>query len=262
MQVHPAVPIILGLPWLHEANPDINWKAMTMSFGYSSNLVAISIIRARQTHVENVTDEEEPVTANPKSPNRPLLWGPDKEENTSDTTSDTNSTPESQEEEIVSNDETPPTKPQTESQQKPHSRSPPRPPTNYFPPNIPQNRYQGPRKSKSLLKQPEGADPGGETTIPSPDNEEEGPGETPNPDEGEEPEDIQDTTPDEEGRPNMQLIGAAAFALLLKDRTEAFQLHISPSHVSIFERESTEKHLPEPLKRTTLEKDPVPGQPT
>ncbi|KAG6914781.1 hypothetical protein DXG01_015409 [Tephrocybe rancida] len=66
--VHPAVPIILGLPWLCEANPDINWKAMTM----------------------------------PESPNQPLLQGPDEEENTSDTTSDTNSTPKSQDEEISS----------------------------------------------------------------------------------------------------------------------------------------------------------------
>ncbi|KAG6914153.1 hypothetical protein DXG01_002078 [Tephrocybe rancida] len=228
MQVHPAVPIILGLPWLHKANPDIDWKAMTMFFHCLSNLVAIPIIRARQTHVENITNEEEPVPVNPKSQNQPLLQGLDKEENTSDNTLDTDSTPKSDEEEIISNDETPPTKPQTKSQQKPHYRSPPQPPPNYFPPNIPQNWYQGPQKLKSPSKQPEEAGPGAETMIPSPNNEE-GPEETPNPDEGEELEAIQDATPNKEGCPNVQLIGTATFSLLLKDRMEAFQLHISPS---------------------------------
>ncbi|KAG6873329.1 hypothetical protein C0992_008840, partial [Termitomyces sp. T32_za158] len=31
-QLHKSAPIVLGLPWLHDVNPDIDWATLTMKF--------------------------------------------------------------------------------------------------------------------------------------------------------------------------------------------------------------------------------------
>ncbi|KAG6886676.1 hypothetical protein C0995_005966 [Termitomyces sp. Mi166 len=67
--LHYAPPIILGLPWLHDANPDIDWKLMTMTFeAGDAQLTASFSLKSRSTlTVEEVVDEDCLEPPNPES---------------------------------------------------------------------------------------------------------------------------------------------------------------------------------------------------
>ncbi|KAG6881607.1 hypothetical protein C0992_000627, partial [Termitomyces sp. T32_za158] len=74
-QLSRATPIILGLPWLREANPDVNWRSMTMTFDTGDERLAASIsLRSRHNpSVEEVPDEDSPLLPDPLPPLGPVL---------------------------------------------------------------------------------------------------------------------------------------------------------------------------------------------
>ncbi|RDB26468.1 hypothetical protein Hypma_006052 [Hypsizygus marmoreus] len=76
-QLHHSTPIVLGLPWLREANPDINWQRMTMSFHRTTSLAAVITLKATQsqraTTMEEVEDEDAPPNQNTWDPDQPIL---------------------------------------------------------------------------------------------------------------------------------------------------------------------------------------------
>ncbi|KAG6871932.1 hypothetical protein C0995_014746 [Termitomyces sp. Mi166 len=68
-QLHCTMPIILGLLWLHDANPDIDWKSMAMMFEIkSAQLVASCSLKSRLAlTVEKVINEDCLGPTNPES---------------------------------------------------------------------------------------------------------------------------------------------------------------------------------------------------
>ncbi|KAG5349188.1 hypothetical protein C0989_005413 [Termitomyces sp. Mn162] len=54
-QLPPSTPIVLGLPWLQDINPDINWKNLTMQFpGPKASLAATIHLRLQSISDLNV----------------------------------------------------------------------------------------------------------------------------------------------------------------------------------------------------------------
>ncbi|KAG6859564.1 hypothetical protein C0995_007255 [Termitomyces sp. Mi166 len=74
-QLHHAMPIILGLPWLHDANPDIDWKSMTMTFETKEAQLAASFsLKSRLTPtIKEVVNEDFLEPTNPESIHQPIL---------------------------------------------------------------------------------------------------------------------------------------------------------------------------------------------
>lgn len=86
-QLHSSAPIVLGLPWLQEWNPDINWRDMTLNFReFFRGILPLSLPnpedkpsvtssqrteRSAPVAVEEVPEEEEDTTV----PDAPLLPG-------------------------------------------------------------------------------------------------------------------------------------------------------------------------------------------
>ncbi|KAF5376110.1 hypothetical protein D9615_007778 [Tricholomella constricta] len=66
-QLHPATPLVLGLPWLQKANPDIDWREMSMTMEQGAGLAAISL--SQKTQWGTVTLEEEEDVEAPKPAN-------------------------------------------------------------------------------------------------------------------------------------------------------------------------------------------------
>ncbi|KAG5726085.1 hypothetical protein E4T56_gene1635 [Termitomyces sp. T112] len=66
-QLPPSTPIVLGLPWLRDVNPNINWKNLTMQFpGPKASLAAAIHLRFQSIPDLNVTPDP---TATPTVPN-------------------------------------------------------------------------------------------------------------------------------------------------------------------------------------------------
>ncbi|KAG5325715.1 hypothetical protein C0989_010939, partial [Termitomyces sp. Mn162] len=66
-QLPPSTPIVLGLPWLRDINPDINWKNLTMQFpGPEASLVAAIHLRFQSIPDPDTTPDP---TATPTVPN-------------------------------------------------------------------------------------------------------------------------------------------------------------------------------------------------
>jgi hypothetical protein len=144
-KLHPAGPIVLGLPWLRQENPDIDWEALTLRFRKHKLAAAINLELA-PTDFEVIESELPPATAH-----SPVL-----------TTSAT-SVP---------------------------------PPSVPLPPD-PSRRSTPPKLEPKI------------ETVPDLDL----PASDPDP---------------TSAAPHISLIGAAPFALLMKNGAEVFQLHISP----------------------------------
>ncbi|KAG5729125.1 hypothetical protein E4T56_gene3197 [Termitomyces sp. T112] len=71
-QLPPSTPIVLGLPWLQDVNPDINWKNLTMQFpGPKASLAAAIHLRFQSISDLNVTPDP---TVTPMVPN-PINFG-------------------------------------------------------------------------------------------------------------------------------------------------------------------------------------------
>ncbi|KAG5329387.1 hypothetical protein C0989_009572 [Termitomyces sp. Mn162] len=66
-QLPPSTPIVLGLPWLQDVNPDINWKNLTMQFpGPEASLAAAIHLRFQSIPDPDATLDP---TATPTVPN-------------------------------------------------------------------------------------------------------------------------------------------------------------------------------------------------
>ncbi|KAG6860204.1 hypothetical protein C0995_014375 [Termitomyces sp. Mi166 len=77
-QLHNAMPIILGLPWLHDANSDIDWKSMTMTFeAGNAQLAASFFLKSRSALIiKEAIDKDCPKPPNPESIHQPILANP------------------------------------------------------------------------------------------------------------------------------------------------------------------------------------------
>ncbi|KAG5347998.1 hypothetical protein C0989_011271, partial [Termitomyces sp. Mn162] len=65
-QLPPSTPIVLGLPWLQDVNPDINWKNLTMQFpGPEASLAAAIHLRFQPIPDPDATPDP---TATPTGP--------------------------------------------------------------------------------------------------------------------------------------------------------------------------------------------------
>ncbi|KAG6875323.1 hypothetical protein C0992_004305 [Termitomyces sp. T32_za158] len=66
-QLSQATPIILGLPWLQEANLDVNWRSMMMTFdtGDEHLTASISLKSQHNPSIEEVPDEDRPLLPDP-----------------------------------------------------------------------------------------------------------------------------------------------------------------------------------------------------
>ncbi|KAG6857945.1 hypothetical protein C0995_003965, partial [Termitomyces sp. Mi166 len=69
------MPIILGLLWLHDANPDIDWKSMTITLKTrDAQLTASFSLKSRPAlTIKEVTDEDCPEPTNSESIHQPIL---------------------------------------------------------------------------------------------------------------------------------------------------------------------------------------------
>ncbi|KAG6858192.1 hypothetical protein C0995_001878, partial [Termitomyces sp. Mi166 len=74
-QLHHAMLIILGLPWLHDANSDIDWKLMIMMFKAGDAQLAASFsLKSRSTlTIKEVVDEDCSEPPNPEFIYQPIL---------------------------------------------------------------------------------------------------------------------------------------------------------------------------------------------
>lgn len=81
-KLHPTAPIVLGMPWLVEFNPDINWATFSINLHRARLSAAIPLLpnsndlqgprlRARKTTIEELMDED----ARPQSNSLPLAPG-------------------------------------------------------------------------------------------------------------------------------------------------------------------------------------------
>ena len=52
-QLHPMAPVVLGLPWLKEFNPEINWKDLTLTFQGKERISASLVDSFNQLHLLN-----------------------------------------------------------------------------------------------------------------------------------------------------------------------------------------------------------------
>ncbi|KAG5348626.1 hypothetical protein C0989_009372 [Termitomyces sp. Mn162] len=107
-QLPPLTPIMLGLPWLQDVNPDINWKDLTMQFPSPK----VSLVAAIPLHLQSIPDSDvsHPSTSTSRATQSP-------------STSNDNSNEEG--------DATPPQSPSITLR--------------WLPPNIPRNQYKGPQ---------------------------------------------------------------------------------------------------------------------
>ncbi|KAG6885656.1 hypothetical protein C0995_009125 [Termitomyces sp. Mi166 len=74
-QLHCTMPIILGLLWLHDANPDTDWKSMTITFETRDAQLAASFsLKSRPAlTIKEVTNEDCPEPTNSESIHQPIL---------------------------------------------------------------------------------------------------------------------------------------------------------------------------------------------
>ncbi|KAG5734849.1 hypothetical protein E4T56_gene642 [Termitomyces sp. T112] len=169
-QLPPPTPIMLRLPWLQDINPDIDWKDLTMQFpGPKASLAAAIPLRLQSIPDSDVFHSGASTSGATQSPST-SDDNPDKEE-----------------------DATPPWSPSITLQ--------------WLPPNIPRNRYKGPR----YPAQQRSRSPANSTTTP----------------------DSSATTLTsnsvDPGSLNIKIVSAVPFARLLQDSTPAFQLQIMPA---------------------------------
>ncbi|KAG6893697.1 hypothetical protein C0992_008983, partial [Termitomyces sp. T32_za158] len=220
-QLSRATPIILGLPWLREANPDVNWRSMTMTFDTGDERLAASIsLRSRHNpSVEEVPDEDSPLLPaplfltdtgtgiippsntnsdlsclktdeNPDSP--PSNVNPDLSRSKTSKNPDispSHTNPDLSCSKTSKSSNFPPSHTNSDLS---HSKIP-----TLFPPNIPRNRYKGRPRSRSPSPHPYSEEP--------PANSPSG------------------------GSPQVRIIGAAPFAQIIQEGGQAYQLHITPT---------------------------------
>ncbi|KNZ73134.1 hypothetical protein J132_01046 [Termitomyces sp. J132] len=112
-QLPPLTPIVLGLPWLQDVNPNIDWKDLTMQFpGPEASLAAAIPLR-----LQSIPDSD---VFHPGASTSGVIQSP----------STSNDNPNKD------GDTTPPWSPSTTLRQ--------------LPPNIPRNQYKGPRYPDQL----------------------------------------------------------------------------------------------------------------
>ncbi|KAF5378300.1 hypothetical protein D9615_008790 [Tricholomella constricta] len=152
-QLHPATPLVLGLPWLRKANPDIDWREMSMTMEQGAGLAAISLSQKTQwgtVTLEEEEDVEAPKPANPLSEKQPLLRDlRDNDNDQNDTSNDIRKEEDNRPNTNKPQEEvpTPTTQSQEEVTGRKRTRKPP--PPNYFPPNGPRSKFKPHPKRKS-----------------------------------------------------------------------------------------------------------------
>ncbi|RDB30976.1 hypothetical protein Hypma_000173 [Hypsizygus marmoreus] len=157
------------LPWLREANPDINWQQMTMSFHRTTFLAAIITLKTTQSQRATTIEEVEDEDASPNQstwdldPDQPIL------QDVTETDYEIRNEPK--------DDAEPHTNPE---------------------------RNNTPR------------------TLPSHESSNEPP--STNDNESDDGNNVSDNN-----NPDIQIIGAAPFSMLIRDGAKAFQLHILPT---------------------------------
>ncbi|KAG6884160.1 hypothetical protein C0992_006860, partial [Termitomyces sp. T32_za158] len=74
-QLSRTTPIILGLLWLQEANSDVNWRSMMMTFNTGDERLAasISLKSKHNPSIKEVPDEDSPLLPDPLSLLGPML---------------------------------------------------------------------------------------------------------------------------------------------------------------------------------------------
>ncbi|KAG6872046.1 hypothetical protein C0995_013598 [Termitomyces sp. Mi166 len=95
-QLHRATSIIPSLSWLYDANSNIDWRSMTMSFDMESLLGAsISLKSRHMPSVEDKVNIDCPKAANSDSVNQSILRNLKEENNATDSIPNTPSIPKS-----------------------------------------------------------------------------------------------------------------------------------------------------------------------
>ncbi|KAG6900148.1 hypothetical protein C0995_004156 [Termitomyces sp. Mi166 len=222
-QLHRAMPIILGLPWLCDANSDIDWKSMAMTFETrDAQLAASFFLKSRPgLTIKEVANEDYSEPSNPESIHQPILvnfkggksvstppnpLSPQANPTSSHATpseqppqpGDDTAQPQTNTILLLTPPLTCPEPNITFSKHCPHFFLLPY----SFSPNVPLNRFKGPHK----LQSPSSA----VKLTPTRDAQ--------NPPPPELPDNL-----------DIRIIGAAPFAQIIWEGTQAYQLHILPS---------------------------------
>ncbi|KAG6901117.1 hypothetical protein C0995_000429 [Termitomyces sp. Mi166 len=203
-QLHCTTPIILDLPWLHDANSNIDWKLMTMTFKVRDAQLATSFsLKSRSAPtIKEVINEDCSEPPNPEFIHPPILVDLKGEKSVS--TPPNPPSPQANTAQPQHNTIPLPTPSLTSSE--PNIASPPCScfflPPHSFPPNSSWNRYKGLHRLQSPSP-----------TIRSTSTK-----------------DAQDPLPPE--LPNsldIRIISTAPFAWIIWEGAQAYQLHVSPS---------------------------------
>ena len=72
-RLHPTAPVVLGLPWLRQFNPEINWTELSLAFGGKTRISAALAGKIEQRgELDESTKEEE---EEDESEDDPILFG-------------------------------------------------------------------------------------------------------------------------------------------------------------------------------------------